>query len=92
MNTNKLTYGYTPREYKKFREYAWKMLISFGMTYLFFYNGRQNINLVMTQMAEELGSSTAAIGVVSSSPQATRDRVIVISTKSAKNISLFFSW
>lgn len=59
-------YGYTDSEYKRFREFAWKMLISFGLTYMFFYNGRQNINLVMTQMAEELGSTTAAMGVVSS--------------------------
>ena len=42
------------------------MLLSFGLTYMFFYNGRQNINLVMTQMAEGLGSTTAAMGVVSS--------------------------
>ena len=62
----KTTYGYTPSEYSKFKEYAWKMLLSFGLTYLFFYNGRQNINLVMTQMAEGLGSTTAAMGVVSS--------------------------
>jgi len=60
------TYGYSPSEYSRFKEYAWKMLLSFGLTYMFFYNGRQNINLVMTQMAEELGSSTAAMGVVSS--------------------------
>lgn len=60
------TYGYTPSEYKKFKEFAWKMLLSFGLTYMFFYNGRQNINLVMTQMAEGLGSTTAAMGVVSS--------------------------
>ena len=59
-------YGYTDSEYKGFREFAWKMLISFGLTYMFFYNGRQNINLVMTQMAEQLGSTTAAMGVVSS--------------------------
>lgn len=59
-------YGYTPEEYKKFRHYAWAMLLSFGFTYLFFYNGRQNINLVMTQMAEELGSTTTAMGIVSS--------------------------
>ena len=64
--TNRQTYGYTPAEYSKFKEFAWKMLISFGMTYLFFYNGRQNINLVMTQMAAGLGSTTAAMGVVSS--------------------------
>ena len=52
---------------KKFTEYAWKMLLSFGFIYLFFYNGRQNINLVMTKMAEDLGASTTAIGVISSS-------------------------
>ena len=60
------TYGYTPKEYSKFKEFAWKMLISFGLTYMFFYNGRQNIKLVLTQMAEGLGSTTAAMGVVSS--------------------------
>ena len=60
-------YGYTHHEYSKFKKYAWKMLLSFGLTYMFFYNGRQNINLVMTQMAEGLGSTTAAMGVVSSS-------------------------
>jgi len=59
-------YGYTHHEYSKFKKYAWKMLLSFGLTYMFFYNGRQNINLVMTQMAEGLGSTTAAMGVVSS--------------------------
>lgn len=66
MSSNTNTYGYNKQEYSKFKEYAWKMLLSFGLTYLFFYNGRQNINLVMTQMAEGLGSTTAAMGVVSS--------------------------
>ncbi len=66
IENGKTLYGYTPQEYKKFRKYAWMMLLSFGFTYLFFYNGRQNINLVMTQMAEELGSTTAAMGIVSS--------------------------
>ena len=65
-STDKQTYGYTPAEYTKFKAYAWKMLLSFGLTYMFFYNGRQNINLVLTQMAQELGSTTAAMGVVSS--------------------------
>ena len=51
---------------KKWRQYAWLVLLSFGFMYLFFYNGRQNINLVMSQMAEELGSTTAALGIVSS--------------------------
>lgn len=63
---NDYTYGYTPTEYSKFKNFAWKMLLSFGLTYMFFYNGRQNINLVLTQMAEGLGSNTAAMGVVSS--------------------------
>lgn len=65
-NKSEKLYGYTPEEYKKFKSWAWKMLLSFGLTYMFFYNGRQNINLVMTQMAAELGSTTAAMGVVSS--------------------------
>lgn len=67
MTTNiKENFGYTKEQYKKFRCYAWLMLLSFGITYLFFYNGRQNINLVMSQMATELGSTTTALGVVSS--------------------------
>ena len=56
----------TNRSVSRFSRMAWLVLLSFGFTYLFFYNGRQNINLVMTQMAEELGSTTAAMGVVSS--------------------------
>lgn len=61
------TYGYNSQDYAKFMKYAWLVLLSFGLTYMFFYNGRQNINLVMSQMAEGLGSTTAAMGVVSSS-------------------------
>ena len=60
------TYGYSQKEYSRFKEYAWKMLLSFSITYMFLYNGRQNINLVLTQMAEAFGSTTAAMGVVSS--------------------------
>ena len=37
------TYGYTPKDYAKFRKYAIRMLIGFSIMYLFFYNGRQNI-------------------------------------------------
>lgn len=67
MNSKtKNTFGYSPSDYKKFTKWAWLMLISFGLTYLFFYNGRQNINLVMTLMEADLGSSTATLGVVSS--------------------------
>ena len=66
MENTKNTYGYSQSDYAKFKKHAWLMLISFGLTYLFFYNGRQNINLVMTEMAQGLGSSTAAMGVVTS--------------------------
>lgn len=61
-----MTYGYSSQEYEKFKKYAWLMLLSFGLTYMFFYNGRQNINLVMDLMKEEFGSSAGAIGVVTS--------------------------
>ncbi|MBP3300713.1 MAG: MFS transporter [Clostridia bacterium] len=65
---NKTTIGQVSNgsQSKRFKLYGWLMLLSFGITYLFFYNGRQNINLVMSEMAEDFGSSTAALGVVSS--------------------------
>ncbi len=66
MIENKKTYGYTAPEYAKFIKHAWLMLLSFGLTYLFFYNGRQNINLVMDLLKEEFSSSLGTIGVVSS--------------------------
>ena len=59
-------FGYSPSEYKKFTKHAWLMLISFGLTYLFFYNGRQNINLVMSMMEKEFGSGAGAMGLVAS--------------------------
>ncbi len=63
-NTN--TYGYNAEQFKKFKKYAWLMLLSFGFTYLFFYNGRQNINLVMTEMEKAFSSDLGTLGVVSS--------------------------
>ncbi|MBQ2272708.1 MAG: MFS transporter [Clostridia bacterium] len=66
MNLQKKRFGYTQEEYKKFTKYAWLMLISFGLAYLFFYNGRQNINLVLTQMGDDLGGGKDAMGIVSS--------------------------
>lgn len=68
MKTNgQYTQGYSLSDYAKFKKYAWLMLLSFGFTYLFFYNGRQNINLVMDLMKDEFGSSAGAIGAVTSS-------------------------
>ena len=58
--------GYTPEQYKKFKKYAWLMLLSFGFTYLFFYNGRQNINLVLNEMGNDLGVGKEGMGIVSS--------------------------
>ncbi len=63
----KFTYGYNSTEFKKFKKYAWLMLLSFGFTYLFFYNGRQNINLVMPLLKQEFESNLGTIGVVTSS-------------------------
>lgn len=62
----KRTYGYDKADYKKFLKYAWLMLLSFGFTYLFFYNGRQNINLVLPLMKQEFESDLGTLGVVSS--------------------------
>lgn len=62
----KYTYGYTSSEFSKFKKHAWLMLLSFGLTYLFFYNGRQNINLVLPLMKQEFQSDLGTLGVVSS--------------------------
>ena len=64
--SGKYTYGYTYDQFRKFTKYAWLMLLSFGLTYLFFYNGRQNINLVLPLMKEEFQSNLGTLGVVSS--------------------------
>ena len=53
---NRFTYGYNEADFKKFMRLAWMVLLSFGLMYMFFYNGRQNINLVMAEMAAGLGS------------------------------------
>lgn len=63
---NHNTYGYNRKDFKKFKSYAWLTLLSFGLTYLFFYNGRQNINLVKTLMEAEFQSNLGTIGTVSS--------------------------
>ena len=66
MTSPNYTYGYDAQQYKKFRKHAWLMLLSFGLTYLFFYNGRQNINLVLPLMKEAFQSDLGTLGVVSS--------------------------
>ena len=64
--TKNYTYGYSRQQFQKFKKHAWLMLLSFGFTYLFFYNGRQNINLVLPLMKQEFQSDLGTLGVVSS--------------------------
>lgn len=67
METNtKLTYGYSPTDYAKFKKYANYMLFGFAFTYMFFYNGRQNMSLAMPVMAEAFGTTKSEIGFISS--------------------------
>lgn len=49
------TYGYNSADFKKFMRLAWTVLLSFGLMYMFFYNGRQNINLVKNDIAGFFG-------------------------------------
>lgn len=65
-NDNMKTYGYSPKDYEKFKKYAFYMLIGFSLMYLFFYNGRQNMNLAIPLMTEELNATKGEIGMVSS--------------------------
>ena len=64
---NTKTYGYSPSDYSKFKKYANYMLFGFGLTYMFFYNGRQNMSLVLSDLAESFGTTKAAVGFISSS-------------------------
>lgn len=59
-------YEYGDADYCKFRRYASIMLWGFVIMYLFFYNGRQNINLAMPLMMEDLNVSNAQMGIVTS--------------------------
>ena len=63
---SKNTYGYSKENFARFTKYAWLTLLSFGFTYLFFYNGRQNINLVLPLMKEAFQSDLGTLGIVSS--------------------------
>ena len=52
---------------KKFKSYAWLVLLSFGFMYLFFYNGRQNFTLVKESMETAFRvKSDATFGMVES--------------------------
>ena len=64
--SDKHTYGYTGAQLARFRKHGWLTLLSFGFTYLFLYNGRQNINLVLPLMREAFQSDLGTLGLVSS--------------------------
>ena len=70
---NQKMLGYSKTDFAKFKKFAWLTLISFCLLYLFFYNGRQNINLVKSDIAAYFKffdangkPDVAPIGVVSS--------------------------
>lgn len=63
---NKGEYGYTPEEARKFHKYAVYMLAGFSIMYIFFYNGRQNMNLAIPLMIEDFGVTKAEMGIVTS--------------------------
>lgn len=59
-------YGYTPQEAVRFHKYAVYMLAGFCVLYIFFYNGRLNMNLAIPYMIEEFGVTKADMGIVTS--------------------------
>lgn len=67
MNENeKNSLGYTPGEYSKFRNYAWRFLVLFALLYMTIYCCRLNLgNAAPVMMAEE-GWTSADIGILTS--------------------------
>lgn len=59
-------YGHTEAEEKVFHKYAIRMLIGFSLLYIFFYNGRQNMNLAIPLMIEDFQVTKADMGIVTS--------------------------
>ena len=57
-------YGYNEADFTKFNKYANVMLWGFVVMYLFFYNGRQNINMVISSMMTDFGVDKAGMGIV----------------------------
>lgn len=58
--------GYSDIDYAKFRKTAWLSLIGFSIMYALLYNGRMNLSLAQANMMDQLGWSSAEIGLVSS--------------------------
>jgi len=64
--SGKQMYGYTPEQYKKYSFNMWKALFLFAFLYCFLYSGRLNISTAIPMMEEEMGWSTAQLGILSS--------------------------
>ncbi len=65
MEKEKLTFGYTPSEYKKFTSYAWRYLLMFSFLYCCFYCMRLNLSNASTMMIEA-GWKKEEIGILTS--------------------------
>jgi len=63
MKENNINFGYSPKEYKKFKKYAWLYLIMFSLLYCFLYCTRLNIGSA-TPYLVEYGWSEATIGIL----------------------------
>lgn len=62
----KNTLGYSLEHFKKYKRYAWKVLLGFSILYCFLYAGRLNLPAAMPTMMIEEGWSKAQLGVLSS--------------------------
>lgn len=64
----KLTYGYTPKEYKLFKNHAWRYLIMFSLVYCCLYCTRLNLSAAAPLMLQDaaLNWSTSDIGILTS--------------------------
>lgn len=59
-------YGYNEKEFKKFKQYGWMVLLAFSILYCFLYCGRQNLSFVIPVMMQEEGWSALQLGILSS--------------------------
>ena len=60
----KSTFGYTPEQYKKFRKNGILFLVLFSLLYCTLYCTRNNLSAAAVQMMDELGWTTANIGLL----------------------------
>lgn len=62
----KQTFGYTPSEYKLFKSYGWRYLLMFSFLYCAHYCTRLNLSNASALMIDQLGWTTADIGILTS--------------------------